>query len=176
LKLIDISTIDISMKSENTDIRLLESFGRLRRALNLHFTQAVRPLGVGAKQAALIRYLARQGTASLAELSRFTLTDPAATTRAVNLLLKRGWVRQEEHPTDKRRWQMALTPQGEKQATRVEKTYEEIAGKISGSLTGAERKTFAKTLLKLNAVFSAEGSGGKPSKPSVMNDDSRRPV
>ena len=171
LNLMDISTIDISMKLPNADLPLLEAFGRLRRTLNLYFTQAVRPLGVGAKQAALIRLLARQKTASLAELSRYTLTDPAATTRAVNLLLKRGWVRQAEHPTDKRRWQMALTPQGEKQAAQVEKAYEEIAEKVSGSLTVAERKAFAKTLLKLDSVFSTDGSGGKPSKPSDVNED-----
>ena len=167
----DISTIDISMKSENADLQLLESFGRLRRSLNLYFTQAVRPLGMGAKQAALIRYLAKHKTASLAELSRFTLTDPAATTRAVNLLLKRGWVHQEEHPTDKRRWQMALTPHGEKQAALVEKIYGKIAGQVSKSLTAAERKGFSETLLKLNRVFPAESPGGKRSKSTALNEN-----
>lgn len=160
----DMSIIDISMKSNSPEIQLLESFGRLRRALNLHFTQILRPLGIGAKQAALIRLLDKQGTASLAELSRFTLTDPAATTRAVNVLLKRGLVRQAEHPTDKRRWQMALTPQGEKMAVKIHKVYGDIAQRVSGFLTPGERKELTGILLKLNQAFPAEGA--KAQEPS----------
>lgn len=143
------------MKTNSPDIQLLETFGRLRRALNLHYTQTVRPLGIGAKQAALIRLLDKKGTASLAELSRWTLTDPAATTRAVNVLLKRGLVRQTEHPTDKRRWQMALSPAGKKAATQVHRTYGELAQRVASALTGSERKTFMEILLKLNGTFSS---------------------
>jgi DNA-binding MarR family transcriptional regulator len=141
------------MKS-TPDTRILESYGHLRRALNLHYTQSLRPLGIGAKQAALMRLLAKQGKASLAELSRATLTDPASTTRSVNILSKKGWVKRKDHPTDNRRWELALTPQGEKMAVKVLKTYSQLSHEVAEALSPVERDAFIKTLDKLNDVFS----------------------
>lgn len=169
----DISTIDISMKKNPPDVRLLEAFGRLRRTLNLYYTQAVKPLGLGVKQSAFLRLLAKEGKASLAELSRATLTDPAATTRAVNLLRKRGLVRQAEHPTDKRRWELALTPQGESQAERVQKAYGEVARRVSEALTPSERNAFGAILLKLIGAFSPQGRPKK--EPSANGQPGRTP-
>jgi DNA-binding MarR family transcriptional regulator len=167
LKLMDISIIDISMRQKTPDVQLLESFGRLRRALNLYYTQTVKPLGIGVKQAALIRLLAKEGTASLAELSRWTLTDPAATTRAVNVLLQRRLVRREEHPVDKRRWEMALTPRGKKQAGKVQDAYREVARRVAITLTPAERQEFHQILLKLTGVFEPEDAKGKNKPPET---------
>src|ERR1035441_859335 len=99
--------MDISMTSNPqdklTDLQLLEEFGRCRRTLNLHFGNALRPLGLGAKQGSLLRFLSKRGKACLADLSRDTQTDPASMTKIVNQLLKEELIKQGEHPTDKRR-------------------------------------------------------------------------
>jgi len=154
----DISTIDISMNQKpsktNPDLRLLEEFGAFRRALNLYFTNALRSVDLGVKQASLLRFLAKRGKASLAELSRDTLTDPAAMTRLVTVLLKQGVIRQKEHATDKRCWELALTPQGQKMAAEVEKIYQRLAETILENLSVEEKSGFSKILQKLSLSLS----------------------
>ncbi len=148
-----------------SDLELLEEFGRCRRALTLHFNNAVRPLGLGVKQAPLLRFLSKRGKASPAELSRDTQTDPAAMTKMVNLLLKQGLLRQGEHPTDKRRWELALTPRGEKLAAEIEKIYRLLSGTALEALTAGEKTNFVKTLQKITRHLSEDK--GPPSYGSA---------
>lgn len=138
------------------DLLVLEEFGRFRRLLNLHFTNALRPLGLGVKQAALLRFLAKRGKASLAELSRDTLTDPAAMTRLVKVLMGQGLVRQKDHPTDKRRWELALTFRGVELALKIESVVSDLASRSLRALPAAEKSGFSKTLKKLSESFLKE--------------------
>ncbi len=55
-------------------IQALEKFGKLRRRLNLSFTQSLKPLGIGPKQAVLLHHLCNYGTSSPAGLSCATIT------------------------------------------------------------------------------------------------------
>ncbi len=150
--------MDMSMKSTSThsDLQLLEAFGRCRRSLSLHFNNALRPLGLGVKQAPILRFLSKRGKASPAELSRDTLTDPAAMTKMVNQLLKQGLLRQGEHPTDKRRWELSLTPKGEKLAAEIEKIYRLLSEVALETLSSGEKKNFTQTLQKITQHLSKE--------------------
>jgi DNA-binding MarR family transcriptional regulator len=158
--MVDTSIMDISMTSKLsaplTDLHILEEFGRCRRALNLHFGNALRPLGLGSKQGSLLRFLSKRGKACLADLSRDTQTDPAAMTKIVNLLLKEKLVRQGEHPTDKRRWVLVLTPQGEKLAAEVEKIYQALSEGVLEVLGPGDKSHFLKTLQKITLHLSGE--------------------
>jgi DNA-binding MarR family transcriptional regulator len=158
----DISTIDMSMKikanQQNYDFQVLENFGRFRRALNLHFGNALRRLGLGVKQAALLRFLAKRGKASLAELSRDTLTDPAAMSRLVHAMLEGGILVQKDHPTDKRRWELALTPRGKKLALEVENVFFIQSGETLKTLSSAEKNQFSEILQKLVCHLSEKKS------------------
>ncbi len=170
----DISIIDISMKSKpvqsNPDLLLLEDFARFRRALNLHFSNALRPLGLGVKQASLLRFLAKRGKASLAELSRDTMTDPAAMTRVVNVLLGGGLVSQKEHPTDKRRWVLALTPRGQRLTVEVERIYLLLSEGSLKALSAGEKTRFSNILKKLFQYLSVEKNEAIP----MANNPHRR--
>jgi DNA-binding MarR family transcriptional regulator len=132
------------------DLKTLEEFGQFRRGLNLLFTSALRTLGLGVKQASILRFLSQRGKASLAELSRDTLTDPAGMTRVIGVLLKQGVLYQKEHATDKRRWEMALTPKGRKLAADVEKLYSSLSEQVFKDLTDGEKTGLSKTLQKLS--------------------------
>jgi MarR family transcriptional regulator, transcriptional regulator for hemolysin len=138
----------------NTDLKTLEEFGQFRRGLNLLFTNALRTLGLGVKQAQILRFLSQRGKASLAELSRDTLTDPAGMTRVIGVLLKQDVLYQKEHATDKRRWEMALTPKGKKLAAEVEKLYLSLSEQVFKNLTGEEKTGLSKTLQKLSQSLS----------------------
>ena len=132
------------------DLKTLEDFGQVRRGLNLVFSNALRPLGLGVKQAMILRFLSKRGKASLAELSRDTLTDPAGMTRVINVLMKQGVLYQKEHATDKRRWEMALTPKGKKITADLEKLYLSLSEKTFKGLSDSEKNQFSKTLQKLS--------------------------
>jgi DNA-binding MarR family transcriptional regulator len=160
--------MDISMNLKahppSADLQLLEEFGRCRRALSLYFNHALRSQGLGTKQASILRFLAKRGKASLADLSRDTLTDPAAMTKMVNHLLKDDLVRQSEHPTDKRRWELTLSPQGLKLASRVETLYAKRAGEALEILTTSERSAFGSILCKVASNLAGNKISFKTSK------------
>ncbi len=143
-------------------IQALEKFGKLRRRLNLSFTQSLKPLGIGPKQAILLHYLSSHGTSSPTGLSRATVTDPAAVNRAVAVLLKRTLVRREEHATDQRRWQLSLTPKGQNLAGRVEGLYASVSRKLVDPLSPAEKKVFLRLLDKILDSFTAPPDSQKP--------------
>lgn len=85
----------------------------------------------------------------MAELSRDTLTDPAAMTRMVSVLLKGRMVSQKAHPTDKRRWELALAPRGEKLTSEVEKIYLALSVGALQILSESEKAQFSRILQKL---------------------------
>jgi DNA-binding MarR family transcriptional regulator len=164
---VDISIIDISMKT-TSDLKLLEKYGRLRRGLNLLATQVLRPLGMGPKQAAFLRHLSRQGKASLADLSKATLTDPAAAGRLVKVLQNRGVIERRDHPTDQRSWEVKLTSQGVRMVKEVEKAYEQLAERAVRPLSAAEKKEFSNILDKL---LGAMGMLKTPAKGGSANPE-----
>ena len=151
------------------DLKLLEKVGQFRRGLNLLATHVLRPLGIGPKQASFLWHLSRRGKASLAELSKMTLTDPAAAGRLAKVLQKKGVIERRDHPTDQRSWEVQLTVRGAQLAKQVERAYEQLAEKAVRPLSAAEKKEFSNILDKLLGDFamfkSPAGSG------SVKNEE-----
>src|SRR5262245_34884382 len=104
----------IDMSNNVDDYAVLQLFGKIRRQLKLVANQALRPLGIGTKQALILRELRLQKSASPSELSRITDTDPAATGKIIDTLIKRNWVERVDHPEDRRQWRILLTEEGKK--------------------------------------------------------------
>lgn len=132
-----------------SNILILETFGRFRRGLNLAWNNGLKDLGLGTKQGLFLRYLAKHESASQADLSRATLTDPAAVNRALDSLQTRGWVARHDDPGDRRRWIVRLTPEGLKTAKKVDGVYRSLANEVFSSLKESERKTLYSLLLRL---------------------------
>ena len=130
-------------------VTVLEKFGKLRRAINLAATQELKALGIGPKQAIILRQIARDETSSLSEIARATYTDPAAVSRALESLLAKKWVEQVAHPTDRRRWDVLLTAKGKEQIKEIETIYRKLAARFLAPLSEAEELTFSNLLEKL---------------------------
>ncbi|MGH7738525.1 MAG: MarR family winged helix-turn-helix transcriptional regulator [bacterium] len=137
-------------------IEALEKLGKLRRQLSQTFISFLKPLGIAPRQAILLRYLSVQGSSSLADLARRTVTDPATVTRTVNLLLKKGFLRRAGHATDRRRLEVSLTPEGKKLAEKVDRVYARTAERMVSPLANAERHNLIRLLDK---ILNASGSG-----------------
>ncbi|MGH7441593.1 MAG: MarR family winged helix-turn-helix transcriptional regulator, partial [bacterium] len=134
-------------------IEFLDSFVRFRRAANLLAVQAFKPLGLGNKQAAVLLYLSREGHCSQADLARHTITDPAATGRIVTSLIRCACVAQKEHPTDRRRWVLSLTPKGRGLAAQVETIYRGVAAVVVRPLSAAGQRNLVATLDRLTLAL-----------------------
>jgi DNA-binding MarR family transcriptional regulator len=146
-------------------IQALEKFGKLRRTVNLFALHRFKGVsGTGVKQAVFLRHLLSQGPCSPAELSRATVTDPAAVHRAVKTLLARKMVERRPHPTDQRQWRILLTPRGTRVAREIESAYAEVAAWFVSPLGPAEKDSLVRLLDRLLAVHAPglEKEGSKP--------------
>ena len=141
---------------------VLENFVRLRRALSLAHGQRLKPLGLGSKEAVLLRTLAHSGPCSAIELSRATASDPAAVNRTLSGLLKKGLLRQERDPADARRSRLSLTPaKGRRLAAEVQALTEALAALAVQPLTPSERRRFNHDLQRLTEHLNAQPHAGR---------------
>lgn len=139
-------------------IEIMDSFGRFRRVANLALIKELKPLGIGHKQAKMLRYLAKNPEGSHADLARHTITDPAATGRIVDILVKRGLVIQKAHRTDRRAWVLFLSPKGRVLAKKIEIAYRKTAATLMAPLTVRERVALLGIFNKLTAALSSKGN------------------
>jgi DNA-binding MarR family transcriptional regulator len=137
------------METNSSHLWVLESFGQMRRQLNVIFYRRLRPLSIGPKQAILLRQLHKTQPASLAELSRTTQTNPAATGRAVDGLIKKGCILQIDHPTDRRRWKLSLSEKGLVMAKEIDNIASDIACVLCQPLDALERTELARLMTKM---------------------------
>ncbi len=126
-----------------------EKFRTVRRMLNLIFTQNLKHLSIGPKQAVMLRHVDSSGKCSLADLSRATATDPAAVNRAVASMISRGLIQRQEHESDHRCWQVSLTEKGRKMAAEIDRIYAQVADVLVAPLNTEERTTLLSLLDKV---------------------------
>ena len=138
-----------------------EKFRTVRRQLNLIFTQNLKHLSIGPKQAVMLRHIDSSGKCSLADLSRATATDPAAVNRAVSSMISRGLIQREEHETDHRCWQVSLSEKGRKLAGEIDRIYAQVADALVAPLNNEERHTFLSLLDKVAESIPAPKIGSK---------------
>lgn len=136
-----------------TQYEMLDRFFKLRRAINIHAIKRLKGSGLSPKQAALLRCIATQGTVSLSELAGMTLSDPAAITRAVDSLVKRGLLEKKDSLTDRRALQLRLSPSGRHIVSRMKGIQESIARDIFSVFSLDDRKHFMSLLDKVLSEF-----------------------
>jgi len=137
-----------------------EKFRAVRRQLNLIFTQNLKHLSIGPKQAVMLRHIDSSGKCSLADLSRATATDPAAVNRAVASMISRGLIRREAHESDNRCWQVFLSDKGLQMAQEIDRIYARVAEVLVAPLSQEERHTFLSLLDKVSDSIPAAAKAG----------------
>jgi DNA-binding MarR family transcriptional regulator len=127
----------------------LEIFARAKRSLGLVVWQAFAPLDVGPKQVTLMRELAKVDAISQADLARATMTDPAATSRAVQTLITLGWVRRTRNQNDGRELTVEMTATGRTASKKIEAAYSRAARQVTLPLDDRDLKDFRRITTKL---------------------------
>ncbi len=151
-------SLKISKVAKSDDLALLLAFIKIRRQLNIRAVSLLKGPGIGPKQAILLRELLSLKKASLSTLARVTQTDPAATGKAVDGLIKKGWIERTDHPEDKRRWQVSLSKEGIAGARKIETLYHELAAEFCLPLLKSERKSLAVQFGKISEHLSLTAS------------------
>jgi DNA-binding MarR family transcriptional regulator len=152
--IIDMSMVDISLNSDNLGSQAFEKFWQIRRAINLKAGHEFKNLGVGLKQALVVFYLGKRGKVSQADLARETGTDPAAMVRTVAVLLRQGWISQHDHPGDRRRWDLELTPEGKVLEKKVKPVFKRVEQYFYQNLSDLESRTLVALQDKILLAYS----------------------
>ncbi len=122
---------------------LLEKFFRLKKALNMRAVHELKDLGIHPKQASILYCINKFGPMSSAKLAVHTLSDPAAITRSLDLLVVSGLVEKKDSSNDRRAWELHLTSKGEKMAREIGHKQEMLATEIFSKLSAKDRAAFS---------------------------------
>ena len=137
------------MSSRRLAHEFLDTYARLKRSLAALTAREYAQLELGSAQVRFLQQIARSPSISQAELARATDTDPALTGRALQTLLKRGWVRRVRSATDKRAYVLQLGAGGKRIMARVEAVRSELAEQITASLDDRDREDFRRIVDKI---------------------------
>jgi DNA-binding MarR family transcriptional regulator len=148
------SMIDTTTISSFPGSAVFARFWQTRRAINLAASHELKPLGVGLKQALIIFHLDACGKTSHAELARFTSSDPAAIGRALDALIRQGWLAQQDNPSDRRRWDVRLTPRGKALARSLRPVFQRLTARFARSLGSRDARLLSTLLDKIICAFS----------------------
>lgn len=136
---------------------VLRSFGLIQRVMRPYFQQ----FGLSQPQWAILRVLHRakeEGRTDglrMMELGQRLLVQPPSVTTQVRRLVKARLVSQVEAPSDRRGFELRLTPKGEKLVSRVLLAHQHQIRQVMGGLDEAELPALSGYLERLNTHLAA---------------------
>jgi DNA-binding MarR family transcriptional regulator len=137
---------------------VFEALRDLRRSFARAASFAFAETGAGGRQVVVLRELRRAGRTSQAELSRATLTDPAAIMRTIGVLERRGWVQRASCADDRRCKLVSLTPAGGHALAELDRPFEALRALANRALSSGERDRFCAIAEKLAAALEEAGA------------------
>lgn len=100
-------------------------------------------------QCHLLTELDRAGPLPLTELGTRVSLEKSWVSRAVDSMVERGLVTKEPNPADARSWLVTLTGDGERTVKELNRSLDEHANQLLGSLNERERANVENSLLLL---------------------------
>jgi DNA-binding MarR family transcriptional regulator len=125
--------------------------GAARRSIKQAATRRLGRRRLSSQQFWLLVALHEQPCPSLRELAERRLMDSPTASRMVEVLVRRGLVRIESCPEDRRRRKVTLTEKGTALARELRPLALELRAAIQADFTGAEAETFRRMLLRVIA-------------------------
>jgi DNA-binding MarR family transcriptional regulator len=84
-----------------------------------HLERALRPHGIGLKQAFLLHHLVSHPATTPSQVARLLFCDRPTATSLLQTMVRRGWIRLVQHPEDGRSKVVQATPSGRKLVSRL---------------------------------------------------------
>ena len=123
-------------------------------------------------QCHLLTELARTGPLPLSELGTRVSLEKSWVSRAVEAMVVRGLVTKEPNPSDARSWLVTLTDAGVRTVDELNRTLDDHAEHLLGSLDARERAAVESSLLLLMKALS-EDTAANCCLPAPERKDSK---
>jgi DNA-binding MarR family transcriptional regulator len=130
---------------------LVQDVARLMRTV---YDRRVRSLGLTRSQWWVLSFLFRHPGATQSELAAILEIERPTLGRLLDRLERKGWVRREHDPRDRRAWRVHLTKAAEPAMRKLRKQAAKLRSDALAGLSAAERERFVDTLLALKANLS----------------------
>jgi len=141
----------VPVKKGTTPLELLRLLWQVHHGLQSASKRMERDLGVTGPQRLVVRLLDDSPGMTAGELSQLLHLDPGTMSGIIQRLLRERLIRRAEDPHDRRRFLLALTPQGRTLAARREGTVEERVASTLKSLGGEDLAAAERALAMLAA-------------------------
>ncbi len=126
--------------------------GAVRRSVRHLLMSRIGSLGLSMQQFWLLVGIAEHPCHSQAELAARLRVDEATACRVIRTLAARRWVRTARDARDRRRVQLALTPEGERLAQTLLPVAREVRSAVESALMPEERAAIRAGLVKILAA------------------------
>lgn len=137
------------LTAAESEEQLFASLRRIIRAVDLYSRYLTLRYNLTGPQLVCLRHLLRHGPMASGELARRISLSPATVTGIVDRLEKRGLVRRERSPDDKRRLRITLTETGLATARRMPPPLAETFSRRLNALPPAEREEIERVIAKV---------------------------
>lgn len=117
----DAAELEAPLNQVDRPLGVAYMVGRLDRALNRHFRQALAPLGVTIGQYTALSVFCSSGRLSNAKLAERTMVSPQAANELIKVMEKHGWIERRPDPDHGRIIQISLTKEGMRLLSRCNK-------------------------------------------------------
>jgi MarR family transcriptional regulator for hemolysin len=127
---------------------LLMDVSRLMRTV---YDRRVKSVGLTRSQWWVLNHLFRSPGVKQAELAAILEIERPTLGRLLDRLQRKGWVRREDDPRDRRAWRIYLTKAAEPAMRKLRKQAAKLRSDALAGLSAAERERFVDTLLAIKA-------------------------
>jgi DNA-binding MarR family transcriptional regulator len=133
----------------NEHVTLGRLIACLYRQAQIHLEKKLAPLGLGSGTYAYMLMLAHHDTMSQNEITKHLVIDKATTTRAIQKLLKLGYVNKVQDPDDQRAFRISLTEKGKEQIPPLRQVLQEWTDILSRNFLENDKKTAVHLLQRM---------------------------
>ena len=124
-----------------SDVRQIGKYiAMLYRAELIHTNAAMKDLGVSSSEFMFLLNIPMDEGVNLAYLSHALYVDPAHTSKVIQGLVDKGFVKKVKDPYDKRSCNVFLTEEGKKRVPMIRKILSDWVACVTSSLTDGERE------------------------------------
>lgn len=129
---------------------LSEAFWRVARVLRGRSRESLARWDVAPSHGRALGVLARHGPTRLRELSEHLHIAARSATEVIDALQERGLVERHADPDDRRATLVVLTPKGREVSAAIRDSRSEVAERLFGALSTADRAELARILAQLH--------------------------
>ncbi len=144
-------------------------------AIKARYDERLAPLGLTLSLASLLAYVAEFGPVTQTRAAEHLDQGRASTGVQVDRLESLGLISREPDPDDRRVWNLATTPNGERVATQIRECDRQLRNELRRNIPRSDRQQLAALLVRLQQNLAAAQAGPTVSPTSTSPTSTNPP-